>query len=203
MPAAFVMGTIAPLLLLLLSLCGCSGGYILELGVPAAPVAARDAASALELVFTDARTERSLFSPAAQAVFPYFTDRYRLALSTAERSERASEPFHDLESLLLTLFRQRCRSAGVTVLEGEQGGGARLTVLLRTWRLDLRGWQWRGQFQCDLVLEGPGGRRSVQRLAASGERFRLFGRRGAEILLGQLLGAGLDKADIAALLRAR
>jgi len=184
----------------LLLVCACGGGYYLDLGIRMTGRAPTAQAGGIRLAFADERSDRSVFSPAARQAYPYFSERYRLSTETAGRSDPTPEKVFDLESLFMELFRRRCNALGFTVSDEAGEGVPCLTVRLKTFRLDLQGRRWRGRFECDLAMAGPGRRSSVQHLTVNGERFRPFGRKGAGTLMGEILSEGLDKTDIAALI---
>lgn len=185
---------------LLLLVCACGGGYYLDLGIRMTGRAPTAPAGVIRLAFADERTDHAVFSPAARQAYPYFSERYRLSTETAGRSDPGSEKVLDLESLFMELFRRRCNALGYAVSDEAGADAPCLTVRLKTFRLDLQGRRWRGRFECDLAMAGPGRRNSVQHLSVNGERFRPFGRKGAGVLMGDILSEGLDKTDIAALI---
>lgn len=107
----------------------------------------------------------------------------------------------DIPLLLRETFQRRLEKAGLDVLPEKRSRDLEITILLRTFSLDLVGRKWLFEMSYEAQLSKDGRVVSTQTISGKGERMKIYGYKQADDVVTEVFTDTLNQFDAARLLK--
>ena len=133
--------------------------------------------------------------PRALRAFPDFRNRYSLAWIMPNR-QRLLAGEHDLSELFKQIFKKRLERLGVNVVDDMDPSIPVFKVSMNTVRIKLIGVKWYATVSCTAGLVVNERRAAGETVTGNAERVRVIGRKGADIVLSNILSDVVNRIDI-------
>lgn len=147
------------------------------------------------LTFKDLRKTENFLGPGAKADYKNYSDNF--SFSVARGTDKGFKiGVFDLESLIIETFKRRFENTGVKVITKADGEDAKVVIVLKEFMLDLvsRKWQFEMAYEARLVREGKV--LSKQIITGSGERLKLYGKKEADKVVGEIYTNMVNRLNV-------
>ncbi len=187
-------------LLLSLGILSCSSIPRLNVSYQLPPGSAQRVGPAVFLSIHDDRANKETFGMGARREFG--VPEVSITLTTRSGDgEGQNLGIFDLNMLLREAFRRRLEKAGLDVLPEKRSRDPEITILLRTFSLDLVGRKWLFEMSYEAQLSKEGRVVSTQTIGGKGERMKIYGYKQADDLVTEVFSDTLNQFDAARLLK--
>ena len=155
----------------------------------------------VRLRIEDQRENRMIMSPSAAAKFDAFEDRYSLAWVTPDKT-RVLAGEHDLGALFRRSFEKRLMLLGAETAPDSDARAPELSIALQGFTIDLqKGMKWVAEVSYQATLTQEGHPVTSEQVRGSGERVRVIGRKGADMVISDIFTEVVNQLDMVALFR--
>lgn len=163
------------------------------------PPRAQDLGPAVYLSVQDDRPNKETFRPGARKEFGGPEASISLTLKSGE-SEQSLGIF-EVPMLFREAFQRRLGQAGVSVRPERRAGEPEISILLKTFSLDLVDRKWLFEMSFDARLLRDGKLLTTQMINGKGERLKIYGLKQAEDVVTEVFTDTINQFDAARLFR--
>jgi len=140
---------------------------------------------AVALTIEDQRTSPSILGRGAEDDFEGFSGS--VSLSIADAGNKALKVgIFQVPNLMKEAFTRRLQNTGLKVLSESTSGVPRLVINVKVFSLDLIGREWLAKMSYEAKLIGENGAEATQFVNGEARRYKVIGREGVDILLGDV-----------------
>ena len=147
------------------------------------------------LTFQDNRNPKDIVGAGAKSDYENYADNFSYSL--ARGTEKGFKiGIFDLPDLFMETFENRLEYSGVIVLKESGGEDAELVIVLNEFFLDLvsRKWKFRMAYEARLMKEGKLVTKQI--ITGNGERLKLYGRKEADAVVGEIYTDMVNRLDL-------
>ena len=184
--------------MLLMSACSSKPVFQVNYLLPQAPTAAY-AHKKVYVTAEDGRGTGQFLQPGAQKELADFSGLFSLVVLKSDGIGDLLGAYETVP-LIKALCEQRLLASAVGVSDGPAPGAGRFEIILRDFALDYIDRKWVARMSYEAVAFDPDGGTRRQIVTGSAERVKLWGRREAEKLIGELASDMINKLDLERLL---
>jgi hypothetical protein len=183
------------LMVMISVLCGCAGRSYLIVDYTVKPRSQQLSGKAVRLEVEDLRKTKAVLEPRASRAFPDFQNRYSLAWIMPNR-ERILAGEHALADLFEQTFKKRLERMGAKVMQDNDPSIPVFSVSMNMVRVKLIGVKWYATISCSAGLHINDQRVAGETVTGNAERVRVVGRKGADVVLGNIFTDVVNRIDI-------
>lgn len=149
----------------------------------------------ITLTVKDDRKSKAILTKEAEAEFEGFAGNLSLSIA-AHDDEGFKVGIFTVTDIIREAMTQRLEHQGLTVLSEKTPRTLELILLLKTFNLDLKDRDWIASVEYEARLV-KGGRTLVSQIVtADGERYKIVGRKQADILMGEIFTDAINSLDL-------
>jgi hypothetical protein len=142
----------------------------------------------------DVRSAKTIFSDKAQAEFKNFTGLFSLSLSQGKHNVVIGA--FDLPSLFKQAFIKRLENLGIDLIPEPEETTPALEIAIQVFQLDLDGGKWIANIRYEARLLKDGQTLFKETMSGNAERFKVFGQKDAEKVLGEIFTDIVNQLNI-------
>jgi hypothetical protein len=187
-------------LLLSSGILSCSSIPRLNVSYELPPGSAQRVGTPVFLSVQDDRANKETFGMGARREFGAPEASISLTLRSGD-GEGQSLGIIDIPMLLKEAFQRRIAKAGLDVLPEKRSRDPEITILLKTFSLDLVDRKWLFDMSYEAQLSKEGRVVSTQTITGKGERMKIYGYKQADDVVTEVFTDELNQFDAAKLLR--
>jgi hypothetical protein len=187
-------------LLLSLGILSCSSIPRLNVSYQLPPGSAQRVGPPVFLSIHDDRANKETFGMGARRDFGGADASIILTIRSAD-GEGQSLGIFDLPVLLREAFQRRLTKAGLDIRPERRARDPEISILLKTFSLDLVDRKWLFEMSYDACLVREGRVLSTQTISGKGERMKIYGLKQADDMVTEVFTDTLNQFDGARLLR--
>ena len=180
-------------------LLACSQKTVFQVNyaLPQAPEAHPDKTVYLSAV--DGRSATQFLTPAATKELKDFSGLFSLVVLKGENVGDLVGAY-EIVPLMSELCIQRLNASSVKVSRTPASSLTRLEIVLKSFQLDYVKRKWVASMSYEAIASGPDGSTRRQTVQGSAERLKVWGRKEAEALVGELASDMINKLELERLL---
>jgi hypothetical protein len=179
---------------------GCAGRSYLIVDYKVPPATSELSGQPFDLRVEDQRNSEKILSDDAARQFKAFKNRFSLAW-IMEDKERILAGEHDILALFKTAFEKRLALMGTDHSSGGSSPAPVLTISLDKFTIDLKNHKWIASVGYRATLTEQGHTVAKERVRGNAERLKVIGRKGADVVIGEIFTDVVNRLDIMALCR--
>lgn len=152
------------------------------------------------LTFKDNRNPKDIIGAGAKSDYKNYANNFSYSLARGiERGFKIG--VFDLHDLFMETFKNRLENAGIKVQTEQGGENAELEIVLNEFLLDLVNRTWTFSMAYEAILMIDGEFLGKQTISGNGERLKLYGRREADALVGEIYTDMVNRLNLEKLFR--
>ena len=188
------------LMVMILVISGCAGRAYLIVDYTVKPRSQQLDGQIVRLQVEDLRKTKAVLEPRASRAFPDFQNRYSLAWVMPNR-QRILAGEHELAALFEQTFIKRLERMGAKVVHEKDPSIPVFSVSMNTVRVKLIGVRWYATVSCSAGLLINDQRVAGETVTGNAERVRIVGRKGADVVLGNIFTDVVNRIDVVKIFR--
>jgi hypothetical protein len=177
------------------SFWGCAGRSYLIVDYKVPPASSSLSEQPFYLRVEDQRENHKILTDDAARQFKAFKERFSLSW-IMDDGERILAGEHDVLALFKTAFHKRMAAMGTVASTEGSSQTPVLIISLEKFTLDLKNHKWIASVGYRATLSKQGHAVAKERVRGNAERVKVIGRKGADLVIGEIFSDVVNRLDI-------